>query len=283
MSANRSVQAAQRRRAGPSNTEPGIPGRSPQPSINSAQMFASQARPGSGPNIPTGRLAGQQASAQQQQMQQQQMQQQTQSQQQSNKLSSVSKMTISQAITLITLRLGIVESKLTNLGNFNDMGFSGESGIDPGFLQSILERLEEVEKQPKTMAIDSSSSQEINLMKQQMDTIKQTIIQTKNSTVALVKENAMLKTQVENMKKELAETRELAMTLQNLTMDNSQKLLKLSMGTECTDESGMIPFTGLQDGVINDDFSNLQDDSSQNEIVGTDLKQLIESELNGNI
>ena len=38
MSANRSVQAAQRRRAGP--PEPATPGRGPQPSINSSQMFA---------------------------------------------------------------------------------------------------------------------------------------------------------------------------------------------------------------------------------------------------
>lgn len=75
MSANRSVQAAQRRRAGPTNAEPAIPGRGPQPSINSAQMFANQSRTGSGPYIPTGRLAGQQAAMQQQQMQQQTYQQ----------------------------------------------------------------------------------------------------------------------------------------------------------------------------------------------------------------
>ena len=65
MSANRSVQAAQRRRAG--GPEPAAPGRGPQPSINSSQMFSGQGqqqqqqqqqqiRPG-----PTGRLAGQQA------------------------------------------------------------------------------------------------------------------------------------------------------------------------------------------------------------------------------
>ena len=65
MSANRSVQAAQRRRAAPQDG--GMPGRGPQPSINSAQMFANQAKPGQGPNIPNGRLAGQQAAMQQKQ------------------------------------------------------------------------------------------------------------------------------------------------------------------------------------------------------------------------
>lgn len=277
MSANRSVQAAQRRRAGPSNAEPGIPGRSPQPSINSAQMFANQARPGSGPNMPTGRLAGQQAAMQQQQMQQQM-------QPQPNKLSSVTKMTIPQAITLITLRLGVIESKLMNSEHSGDMSFDGESGIEPGFLQSVMTRLEDLEKRPAS----TSSSPELNLLKQQMETIKQAVVQSKNSTVALVKENTALKTQVENMKKELSETKELVMALQNLTMDNSQKILDLSMGTtmEYNDESSMIPFTGLQDGMETGNFTDLQDlhdDSEQNEIVGTDLKQLIESELNTGI
>jgi hypothetical protein len=269
MSANRSVQAAQRRRAGPTNGEPAIPGRSPQPSINSAQMFANQARPGSGPNIPTGRLAGQQAAMQQQQMQSQQ-----------NKLSSVTKMTIPQAITLITLRLGVLESKVINSGH-GDMSFDGESGIDPGFLQSIMSRLEDLEKRPAS----TGSNPELNLLKQQIETIKQAVLQSKNSTVALVKENTALKTQVENMRKELSETKELVGALQNLTMDNSQKILDLSMGTtmEYADESDMIPFTSLQDGIESVNFTDLQDlhdDSEQNEIIGTDLKQLIESELN---
>jgi len=276
MSANRSVQAAQRRRAGPSNNEPAIPGRGPQPSINSAQMFANQAKPGSGPSIPTGRIAGQQAA-----MQQQQMQHQTQHPQ-NNKLSSVTKMTIPQAITLITLRLGVLESKVMNPDYSNNMSFDGESGIDPGFLQSIMARLEDLENRP---ASTTSSTPELNLLKQQMETIKQAVVQSKNSTVALVKENTALKTQVENMRKELSETKELVMALQNLTMDNSQKILELSMGTtmEYNDESSMIPFTGLQDGMESGNFTDLQDlqdDGEQNEIVGTDLKQLIESELN---
>ena len=281
MSANRSVQAAQRRRAGPSNNEPAIPGRGPQPSINSAQMFANQARPGSGPSMPTGRMAGQQVA-----MQQQQIQQQTQAPQ-NNKLSSVTKMTIPQAITLITLRLGVLEAKVTESGYHNNMSFEGESGMDAGFLQSIMSRLEELENRPASAA-SGASGPELNLMKQQFETVKQAVLQTKNATVSLVKENTALKTQVENMRKELAETKELVAALQNLTMDNSQKILDLSMGAtmEYTDEAGMIPFSSLQDGLTDGNFTNLQDlqdDSEQNEIVGTDLKQLIESELNTGI
>jgi len=299
MSANRSVQAAQRRRAGPTNSEPGIPGRGPQPSINSAQMFANQARPGQGPSIPTGRLAGQQAAMQQQQqqqMQQQQMQQQQQQMQQqqsqghqNTKLSSVTKMTIPQAITLITLRLGVIESKLMNMPDGeHGLNFDGESGIDPGFLQSIMERLESLEKRPVSTT-GSVISPELNIIKQQFETVKQTAIQTKTSTIGLAKENVALKTQVENLRKELTETKELVAALQNLTMDNSQKILDLSIGANIEYEGD---FTSLQnesnmeqlgDGMTTTNFTeleDLQDDNEQNEIVGTDLKQLIESELN---
>lgn len=283
MSANRSVQAAQRRRAGPTNSEPGIPGRGPQPSINSAQMFANQARPGSGPNIPTGRLAGQQAAMQQQQIQQQAPVQ------RNDKLSSVSKMTLPQAITLITLRLGVLESKLMHMpegGHGNS--FDGNAGIDVGFLQSIMTRLETLEKRPLATT-GSVSSPELNVLKQQFETVKQAAVQSKTSTVNLAKENIALKIQIENLRKELTETKELVSALQNLTMDNSQKILDLSMGNNMEYEGD---FTSLQnesnmeqlgDGMTTAEFIELedsQDDNEQNEIIGTDLKQLIESELN---
>ena len=275
MSTNRSVQAAQRRRAGPTNSEPGIPGRGPQPSINSAQMFANQARPGSGPNIPTGRLAGQQAAMQQQQMQQR-----------NDKLSSVSKMTITQAITLITLRLGAIESKIMHMPEGGQgISFDGESGFDAGFLQSIMTRLETLEKRQVTTT-GSVSSPELNVLKQQFETVKQVAVQSKTSTVILAKENVALKTQFENLRKELTETKELVSVLQNLTMDNNQKILDLSIDTNMEYEGN---FTSLQneanmeqlgDETTTAEFTeleNLQHDNEENEIIETDLKQLIEN------
>jgi hypothetical protein len=280
MSANRSVQAAQRRRAGTSNSESGIPGRGPQPSINSAQMFANQARPGQGPNMPTGRLAGQQAALQQKQQQQNKYVN-LEQEQHNDKLSSVSKMTVPQAITLITLRLGALESKMMNSGSIS---IDGESGIDPGFLQSIMERLETIENRP-VLSGAGSNSNDLTLIKQQFETVKQAVVQIKGSTVNLVKENTSLKTQIENLKKEFIETKELLATLQNITMDNSQKILDLTIGTY----TGEFNETGFEE---NDNFTDLNDlqglqeleyNSEQNEIIGTDLKQLIESELNTNI
>lgn len=269
MSANRSIQAAQRRRAGPTNAEPAIPGRGPQPSINSAQMFANQAKPGSGPNMPTGRLAGQQAAAaQKQQMQQQQ-------QTKAEGLSGISKMTVPQAITLITLRLGVVESKLIHMqesGLSTQVDVEGNENmvlIDKSVINSITSRLESLEKR----AGSNTSGPETNLLKQQVETIKQSVIQTKS---VLAKENKDLKTMIGNLTTELNETKELLQALQNLTMDNSQKLMGISFNEEYANFDGEV----YDETIIVDDNVNDNDNYNDSEIIGTNLKELIEKEVN---
>ena len=286
MSANRSVQAAQRRRAGPTS-EPGIPGRGPQPSINSAQLFSNQARPGQGPSMPTGRLAGQQAEMQQKQQMQQMQQQQNQK---TEGIPSVSKMTIPQAITLITLRLGAVESKIISLSSLQDGAPQSQSVsmdgqdmvlIDKNVLQSITSRLESLEKRSGS-ASGSASGPEMNLLKQQFETVKQAVVQTKGATTTVVKESKDLKFQVDALKNELSDTKELLTALQNLTMDNSQKIMNISSNIPdgfVFDSQQNFDETMVESVNIND----LNDDSDQNEIVGTNLKEMIESEINAGI
>ena len=303
MSANRSVQAAQRRRAGPQ--EGGMPGsKGPQPSINSAQLFANQARPGSGPNMPTGRLAGQQAAMQQKQMQQPQKQQQ---QQQPEGISGVSKMTIAQAITLITLRLGAVETKMMALEHESPnqgTSFDGQENmvlIDKNVIQSIVSRLESLEKR-STIGSGSSSGPEVALLKQQFETVKQAVIQTKGVTTTM-------KTQVDSLKNELIETRELLSALQNLTMENSQKLMGFDFQNMDGFSDQLLGENIFLDGhtleghaLVESGFSEIQDlqaDIGTNdviktelkeivgtglkEMVGTSLKKLIESEINAEL
>jgi len=270
MSANRSVQAAQRRRAGPTS-EPGIPGRGPQPSINSAQLFSNQARPGQGPNMPIGRLAGQQAEMQQKQQMQQRPS--------ADSLSSVSKMTIAQAITLITLRLGAVETKLINFSQEGgpqqqSVSMDGQDMvlIDKNVLQSITSRLESLEKRSGSTS-GSASGPEMNLLKQQFETVKLAVVQTKNATTTFVKESKDLKTQVDALKNELSETKELLTALQNLTMDNTQKIMDITANMP----------EGFEIDLNDNNFgetTNLNDDNEENEIIGTNLKELIESEMN---
>jgi Ni,Fe-hydrogenase I large subunit len=249
MSANRSVQAAQRRRAGPPETT--TRSTIPQPSINSAQLFANQARSGPGPNIPNGRLAGQQAAFQQKQMQQQMLSKESKD---ADKLSSVNKMTITQAITLITLRLGAIETKLMHNdkpeGNMN-------MNMDAEIMSTIMERLNELETRSSNTNTNtnsnsnSNSSLEIALLKQQIEAINKSLTQNKGN-----KEVNNLKTQIEEMRNELNQTKELLSILQNVVLENSKKILDLSM---CNNE---------------------EDYEEQNEIVGNDLKEMIENELN---
>ena len=304
MSANRSVQAAQRRRAGP--TSDAMPGRAgPQPSINSAQVFSNQARSGPGPNIPNGRLAGQQAAMHQKQMQQQN---QNSMQQKPDGVGGVSKMTIAQAITLITLRLGAIETKIIQIEHEPQLSGHGLSVeglsvegqdnmvlIDKTVIQSITSRLESLEKRSSGPVSNSNSGPEVALLKQNFEMVKQAIVQTKGVVTTISKENKELKTQVDSLKNDLTETKELLAALQNLTMDNSQKLLDYSvnmgqafdhdrLGDGLQDGSQ----DGLQDGLeyeydasLNQSsFNDFQDEIDPDEIIGTNLKELIENEIN---
>ena len=276
MSSNRSVQAAQRRRAGPANGEPAIPGRVPQPSINSAQLFANQSRPGTGPNIPSGRLAGQQVASNQKQMQQQMASQ--QSNQKNDRLTSVNKLTVPQAITLITLRLGAVESKLMNMPEGNSIiNLDGETDLDSDFLNSLVSRIESIEQ--RSFSAGSVSSPEINLLKQQFETLKQSVLQSKATSTTLVKENSVLKNELELLKKEILLSKDLISTLQELSNVNNQKILELTMNNETLINNNITSLVELNE-IQNLELANYEEISDLNEIVGTNLKEIIEEELN---
>jgi hypothetical protein len=270
MSTNRSVQAAQRRRAGP--PEPQQYSRGPTTSINSAQMFANQARPGNGPNIPNGRLAGQQAAYSQQQMMQQQYQNQHQEPSEKEGVQGISKMTIAQAVTLITLRLGAVESKLieiehsglTNMtsSSIND-GNTNTIQIDKSVFNTIMNRLEALEKR-STSGTTVGSSPDITLLKQQIDTIKPVIVQTKNATISLLKDNKDLKVQSENLRQEVQTLRETVSNLESITSTQGEQIkdLVVSFSSQTNEEFDFDSNNIITDenGIMNasynpDDFS----------------------------
>jgi len=199
MSANRAVQAAQRRRAGPPDPQP--PGRGPQPSIHSAQAFYPQQPPAVG-----GRLAGQHHAQLQQQQHQQRYQQQQQQQRYSapqnqyqeepataTGIHGISKMTISQAITLITLRLGAVETKLMEMehnpsSHTLDTASMGTDAANQMWMSSMVSRLEAIEKR-------STVNPESALRNQSMDKMNQAF---KTQMMSLKKENEDLRQQLMN-------------------------------------------------------------------------------------
>lgn len=261
MSANRAVQAAQRRRAG--GPEPAAPGRpGPQPSINSSQMFSQQQVPNQVRPGTNGRLAGQHAQLQQQQMQQQQMQQDHKEQ----GLAGVNKMTLAQAITLITLRLGKIETHLNEQDNSN-------SGIDSGIIDVIMSRLEELEGQTVSPPNTNPSSsvevlalkQTVDALKQQIDAFKPLLTQSKTSLAILSNEHKGFKQDIESIKAELS-------VLQNLTMEHNKQILQLSLYSDNAVDSNA-------DGAIIEEIVDVDTDNNS-DIVGTDLKELIEQELN---
>ncbi len=295
MSANRSVQAAQRRRAGP--PEPAAPGRGPQPSINSAQLFANQQRSGPGPNIPNGRLAGQHATMAQKNMMSGASQD-TYQDTQAN-LNSVNKMTLAQAITLITLRLGKVETQLIN-------GFASQSSrdhnmtldddnvlVDKNVITSLISRIDALEKKQTGSGSGSGTvnNQDISLLKQQFETIKPMVIQSKNTSVAFKK-------LIDDLKIELNETKELIGDLQKITMDNSNKILAFNsiFNTETdnldNDNDNDENYTNndtdtdnmdLNSEIVAEFSSHIPNAFNEIETNGpsfTNLKDLIEQELN---
>jgi hypothetical protein len=257
-------------------------------------MFAAgaQSRMGPGSGQVSGRLAGQQAAQSQKQMMEQQSRD---MQSNGSAISSINKMTLAQAITLITLRLGKVETQM--MSGFNQghgHGFDDDDDhimVDKGVIQSLISRIDALEKKPLGTGTGSgsgsTSNQDVALLKQQFETIKPIVVQSKNASTAL-------KQQIESLRAELFETKELVTTLQNLTMDNSTKILAFNsiFNSEGIDNTGMFYGQGLEqdlDETADQDLEEELDHGSEfdtalgsSEIMGTNLKELIENELNAN-
>jgi hypothetical protein len=214
MSSSRTT-AAQRRRNGPPDLQGQGQGqiqRPPGTSIQSTPAFSQppQIRPGT-----SGRLAGQQASVVQQQQQQQQ-------QQNTANANAKPKMSIPQAITLITLRLGRLENQLQNLEIQEQE--QGE-GVNNQLLEHIIQRIDILEQ--KTVEIDH--------MKQQLDMLKPVMANTKTQTVNSSKEIKDLKQNVDKFKNDLTALQNIVSCLQTFitngdtTIDNEDATLELEV------------------------------------------------------
>lgn len=209
-----SIAAAQRRRAGPPDT--GRPGGGPRPSINSAQAFSSASQmQGQRPNMPTGKLAGQHAAQQQAMDRQQYAANQKANAKQLVDENGNSKITVAQAITLITLRLGKLESafyqlQLESSGLTRGVGV-GVDGleeanlklVDANVIDSIVARLESLEKRGTTATATSSSNQEVAVLKQQMDVIKPSIVTLKNASLSNTKDIKDINNQLTSLFEEM--------------------------------------------------------------------------------
>lgn len=225
MSANRALAASQRRRVlsgndvrgGTSTVKTG-----PTPSINSAQAFSQQQQA-------TGRLAGQHAAYNQQQQMKQQQQSKTEGKTRPLTQGDINKITVAQAIMLITLRLGKVEAIISQMNidgimseidNINEEGYEqGNTNmvmVDKELITNIVERLDALEtskvSQSETPSVSDANLKKINT---QIDTLKNSLVKSNTATTRITKENAAtantitaLKTDVITMKQDLKELRE---------------------------------------------------------------------------
>jgi len=253
-----SIAAAQRRRAGPPDT--GRPGGGPKPSINSAQAFNQR------PNMPTGKLAGQHA-AQQQAIDRQQYadNQKAQAMQNASKEPDFSKITVAQAITLITLRLGKLETSMYKLQMESELGGSANNVrlegledsnlklVDGSVIDSIVARLESLEKRG---AVGTGNTQEVATLKQQVDLIKPSIVTLKNASItntkdikelnnqltAMFEEISVLKAELQGlyssnelMGEEEADVEESATSLEDLQVDLASELVATNGKLDLTD------------------------------------------------
>jgi hypothetical protein len=218
---------------------------------------------------------------QQQQGRQQQQQIPVQQPSAGGALSSVNKMTIPQAITLITLRLGALETKMIQLETQGVSMYEGHDHADNGVIQSIMERLDIIEKrlvEGVPTANSSTSNSEIQILKQQFETVKQSVIQSKGISGAIVNENRSLKTQFETVKQELINTKELVTTLQNLALENSQKILELSINP--SEQFLEFPIEDGENVENGEDVEYVEDVDYDTMTVEPNLKELIENEIN---
>ena len=202
MSSSRSVAAARARRSAPEPTQSFKPG--PITSINSSTSF----NPGSSRLPPN--------------MQQSQQQHQEQ---------PAGKLTVTNAIALISLRIGRLEqfAYQHNLDKTNNElnGYSTNSetsdqvDVDNSVIKNIITRLDLIEKEKKLQT--TAQQKHIATPVQPSVTYTKSIDSVAIDTVAIDKFNQEIK----SLQDELKETKDLLMKLQSFTMDTNQKLVNI--------------------------------------------------------
>lgn len=137
-----------------------------------------------------------------------------------------SAMTIQQAITLITLRLGSIETKLMNPNFVKSTEYDG-SNFDDTEKEQIFERLNSLE----TKVFNSSSLilQPQQDYKQQIEMLTQTVMQFKNSIMAITKENKELKTSLSSLKQEMTYMKDNLEQINKTSQENQNKLFEMML------------------------------------------------------
>ena len=290
MSSSRSITAARARRAG--EQAPPMSGTRPGTSIGSHAAFAPQQQyQQPSPNV---RMARGQPPQQQQQIQQQQQM----SQQPSNGL-PFTKLSISDAIGLITLRLGRVEQFIIDVEN-GEQGIGGLSQtsssfipenskiVDSSVITTIINRIDSLEKR-ETIPNNSEQMTVIN------NEIAGISLEVKKLNEEYIKSNLLLSNHTEQIfrfNRTLTETKDL---LQNLIMkvdahiqetndkfiDYEYALTEIEKNVQNPASENLIFAIGQEQGQGQDQDNDQDQDQEQENsaILSVDLKNIIKQEL----
>jgi len=163
-------------------------------------------------------------------------------QQHQKQLMQSPKLTISDAIALVTLRLGRVEQILHNLP-VDNLGQSNQSGennsvLDDSVFTSIIQRMDALEKNQKSMALQQQQQQQQHQQQQQQQ--QQQNIGQKAETVpipeSVTSDIVMLKNDVTMLKNEVGQVKNMLMSLQAFTMQTNQRLTEIVFNSNNCEE-----------------------------------------------
>ena len=257
MSGSRSIAAARSRRAG--ETTNIVSGGRPITSIASQSAFVPQQNYQQQPNRGGSGSGGGRGQQQQQHQQQHQQQQQQQQQQQHSNGLPFTKLSISDAIGLITLRLGRVEQFIIDTeaeegihSNNSQMSLPENSKIiDSSLLTTIINRLDSLEKKEQL----SVSSERLIQVQTELTATKELLVNLTSQFETFVKDTSNKFTDFE------------------LGISEIEKVVYIDDNVFKTNNE-LEPDESNNDGSLND--------TNENAIVSVDLKTIIKEELSRN-
>jgi hypothetical protein len=268
---SRSLAAARARRAG--ENAPPVSGNRPGTSVNSHAAFAPQ----QSPNV---RVA---KSQQMPQKQYQKTQMQDPAQDQTKKGLPFTKLSISDAIGLITLRLGRVEQWVLDTEHENETNPQNlpENAkiIDNSVFASIMNRLETIEKTPASAATGNNADvlDQVTLLNTQ---IAKVIEEGNKHTLAISKQAEQLL----RFERELVETKDILKTFMikydGFTEETNNKFSDFELAMADLEKNIQLPTNGdVADSENNMNDIDVESNDNASSIMSVDLKNIIKQEF----
>jgi hypothetical protein len=192
------------------------------------------------------------------------------------------KLSISDAIALITLRLGKVESIVSNYQNENlqiqvdAMGqpIQNAKMIDDSVFKSIVSRLDVLEKNQKVLMENQTSI---------ANTVK-TIASSKNGQTVVkdISEEklSIIKEDIESLKTELRQNNDSIFNLQNMVQEASKKMVEISLTLNSDETEDLVEGTMIDSEQHEAADESVDEEPHEDTIVQLDLKEFIQNELN---